>query len=340
MNRRIFLHGKEGNGWSIDADRAHVESFLRKEGLKTTSNLFLADAVHSVWWSSLLGRRNWLIRLKSRILATATNQISPDDPKFQRLKGSVALWVAPSRRQLTVFSEAGVRAEYQPFRVDGAVFHKLGLTREEIAEKLGLPWERCSGRFLIGSFQRDTLGKDLVSPKWQKGPDTLLEILTHLPGKDRWLLLLAGPRRHYMLSECRRRGIPYLLAGREPIPGEDDMASNSLSQDRMALLYNLIHCYVVSSVSEGGPKAIPEAMLCGTAIISTDVGFASDFLPPERIYNTPEEGREMLAAMMDKAGNPETESVVAAYLHLHESYSEDAFRKRWFHIYHTLFEGL
>ena len=33
--------------------------------------------------------------------------------------------------------------------------------------------------YVIGSFQRDTEGKDLKSPKLIKGPDRLLEIFEH-----------------------------------------------------------------------------------------------------------------------------------------------------------------
>ena len=45
--------------------------------------------------------------------------------------------------------------------------------RSEIKKNLGFN----ESDFLIGSFQRDTEGKDLISPKLIKGPDIFVELL-------------------------------------------------------------------------------------------------------------------------------------------------------------------
>ena len=50
-------------------------------------------------------------------------------------------------------------------------------------------------------------------------------------------------------------------------------------------LYNLIDLYVVSSRIEGGPQAIVECGITKTPIISTDVGFASNILAAESIFD-------------------------------------------------------
>ena len=49
-------------------------------------------------------------------------------------------------------------------------------------------------------------------------------------------------------------------------------------------LYNCLDLYLVSSRVEGGPRAVFEAGITKTPIISTDVGIASDIMPRESIY--------------------------------------------------------
>ena len=49
-------------------------------------------------------------------------------------------------------------------------------------------------------------------------------------------------------------------------------------------LYNMIDLYIISSRYEGGPQSIIEGGLCGTPIVSTDVGLAEHFLDPQSIY--------------------------------------------------------
>ena len=39
-----------------------------------------------------------------------------------------------------------------------------------------------NNKFIIGSFQRDTLGSDLISPKLEKGPDILADKLIEMIG--------------------------------------------------------------------------------------------------------------------------------------------------------------
>ena len=55
---------------------------------------------------------------------------------------------------------------------------------------------------------------------------------------------------------------------------------NTVDKKNMNKLYNLSDLYVVSSRSEGGPKAVLEAAFAGTMILSTGVGLAPDFLHP------------------------------------------------------------
>ena len=101
------------------------------------------------------------------------------------------------------------------------------------------------------------------------------------------MLVLAGPRRHYLIDACNRYGIPYVFCGDEAHvrSGKDDILVNNLPPVTMNLLYNLIDLYIVTSKSEGGPKALIEAPLAGTAILATDAGMAIDILDQRSIAN-------------------------------------------------------
>ena len=127
--------------------------------------------------------------------------------------------------------------------------------------------------FLVGSFQRDTEGSDLISPKLIKGPDRFIEIVKFYKTKNSNLkVILAGKRRQYVIRELERLNIKYLYF---------EMANFETLNE----LYNLIDLYIVSSRIEGGPQAIVECGLTKTPIISTDVGFASDILAAESIFD-------------------------------------------------------
>ena len=127
--------------------------------------------------------------------------------------------------------------------------------------------------FLVGSFQRDTEGKDLISPKLVKGPDIFIEIVTSLFKKNKNLkVVLAGKRRQYVISELEKRNIPFFYF---------EMTDFKILNE----LYNILDLYLVTSRLEGGPQALVECGLTKTPIISTDVGIANQILSPSSIFN-------------------------------------------------------
>jgi glycosyltransferase involved in cell wall biosynthesis len=127
--------------------------------------------------------------------------------------------------------------------------------------------------FTVGSFQRDTEGYDLQSPKLSKGPDIFIDNILKLRSTEKNLLvLLAGYRRQYMISELNKHNIPFMYFER---------TSSEIIND----LYNCLNLYLVTSRVEGGPGAITECAISKTPIISRDVGLASEFLHPSSIAN-------------------------------------------------------
>jgi glycosyltransferase involved in cell wall biosynthesis len=126
-----------------------------------------------------------------------------------------------------------------------------------------------------------------------KGPDIFLEILTILKRRGlNFHVLLAGPRRQWLIGQLRSRQIPFTYVGQET--QTDDMNLNSLARETLNILYNLLDLYVVSSRSEGGPHSILEAGASKCKVISSNVGLAPDALEPACIYKNPIEAANII----------------------------------------------
>lgn len=157
---------------------------------------------------------------------------------------------------------------YIPFWVNQNLWFNIE-DKKFLRKKFGVMEES----FLVGSFQRDTEGSDLISPKLIKGPDRFIEIVKYYKANHSNLkVILTGKRRQFVINELERLNIEYLYF---------EMANFEMLNE----LYNLIDLYIVSSRIEGGPQAIVECGITKTPIISTDVGFASDILATESIFD-------------------------------------------------------
>jgi len=130
-----------------------------------------------------------------------------------------------------------------------------------------------ANQYLIGSFQRDTEGSDLISPKLVKGPDIFIKIVKKLYEQNKNItVVLTGTRRQFIISELKKSRIPYKYF---------EMSDFNILND----LYNILDLYLVTSRLEGGPQAIVECGLIKTPIISTDVGIAQHVLPAKSIFS-------------------------------------------------------
>jgi hypothetical protein len=149
--------------------------------------------------------------------------------------------------------------------VDSEIFFEIQ-DKNSLREKWGL-----SG-YVVGSFQKDTEGRT-NEPKMSKGPDIFVNIVEDIHRNHPDLLVvLSGIRRTYIISELEKRGIQYKYF-------------EMIGLSELNELYNCLDLYVVSSRVEGGPRAIVEAGITKTPIISTDVGIASDLMSRESIYD-------------------------------------------------------
>ena len=127
--------------------------------------------------------------------------------------------------------------------------------------------------FLVGSFQKDTEGKSNL-PKLSKGPDIFVNIIKDMKEtKPNIQVVLTGLRREYIINELEKVGIKYHYF-------------NMVSLEEINELFNCLNLYVVSSRTEGGPRAVFEAGLTKTPIISTRVGIAPELMARSSLFNS------------------------------------------------------
>ena len=155
-----------------------------------------------------------------------------------------------------------------PFWINENIFFPI-----ENKSNLRSKYNLQENSFIIGSFQRDTEGSDLKSPKLSKGPDRYIEIAKQLKKENKNLhVLLAGKRRQYIISKLEENKIEFTYF---------EMVSNKELNE----LYNCLDLYIVTSRVEGGPQAIFESALTKTPIISTSVGVAPEILHKRSLFN-------------------------------------------------------
>ncbi len=154
----------------------------------------------------------------------------------------------------------------QPFWVNQNLWKNLN-NKLKIREKLNIKKDV----YLIGSFQRDTEGSDLKSPKLEKGPDQFCDAVYQISKTKKVEVLLAGWRRQYVMNRLEDVGIKYHYY---ELPSFEDLNK----------LYNSLDLYIVASRHEGGPQAIFECATIEVPILSTDVGAAGLILSEKSIF--------------------------------------------------------
>lgn len=286
----FFVMGTDEVNWSVTQDRKYAIYFLKLNKINLSKNLFKCTHIFHVSYHLLASDYLfWVRALKSildlKVFATVTNDIRTKLSNIEKLKDLIDIWVVPSTRMFNFLKKKNLDVILIPFFVDEKEFYKINTSKKEICKQLNIDYSEIKDRIVIGSFQRDSI-VSLNKPKWQKDPDLLVKILRKIPS-DKYILLLSGPRRHYLISECNKYGLSYLYYGDFTYieEGRDDIIANNHPLYIINLLYNLSDIYIITSRNEGGPKAIMEASYTKTLIFSTDVGLAKDFIHKDLIYS-------------------------------------------------------
>jgi glycosyltransferase involved in cell wall biosynthesis len=309
------LIGRDEAGWALDEEFRLTKQAL--EPFVEFVDLSESQVVHSIWWDGLAA-----IPVKKLMGKKIVCQLENPpfhwikQPSFRAALRTVGMWVAQSQESRDQLAQLGVRHVYCPYKVDLSIFRPLPLGqdgRRETRRALGLPEEK----YIIGNFNRDTEGRDLVSPKSQKGPDIFVEIVRVLFNKGLPIhVLLAGPRRFWVRRRLEEYGIPYSFVGKET--GGDDYPLNILPRARLNELYNAMDLYLVTSRWEGGPHAIMEAAAAKCKVMSTRVGLANDILSAESIYDLPQVAvetieRDIDAGFLDRSVEAQYQRIIAGH---------------------------
>jgi glycosyltransferase involved in cell wall biosynthesis len=325
----VCLIGGDHTGWALDSELALTRQMLN---FVNFSNLLFCDVIHTIFWPVLLRIPKFLFGRK-KVISHLTHDpsIAFQSPGFEQVSVRVNKWIVRSQHALQTMQERGLDARFIPYGIDTTVFFPIPKSNSQIQEMVHT-WEIPSDHYLIGSFQRDTEGNDLISPKLVKGPDRFLEIVNHIYQQTPSIhVVLAGPRRFWLRQQLLEAGIPFTYIGKD-IAG-DDIHQNTLSHHTMNFLYNLIDLYIVSSRKEGGPQAILEAAATQCKIISTRVGHAEDVLDPGCFY---EDASQAVTLVQNDMISGELAHTVEANWQAVDRHRLENLTSEWQALYHTL----
>ena len=283
---KIFINQTNEN-WICDR---FADEWRIYNGVYFTNNPMEADIVWLMasWgWNQLPS-----IFLQNKIVVTTIHHIdlekfdSNERANFLQRDSITDFYHVPCKRTRNLVQQFTKKPIFvQPFWANQNIWFPINEK-----EKLRKEAKISPGINLIGSFQRDTEGYDLKTPKLSKGPDIFCDIVEKISERDGNVeVLLSGWRRQYVMNRLDKAKIKYHYY-------------NLVDFETMNKLYNMLDLYVVSSRVEGGPQAIVECALTKIPIISTAVGLASYILSKESIY-TPEEYEKAIPNIEDAYHN-------------------------------------
>ena len=263
----LYINSAKEN-WVVDR---FIKEFKEFDKIRTTRLLFNADLIWII--APWTWRKIPIKYLKRNKVVCTIHHI--DEDKFDEIAKKEFLERDSIVNQYHVISESTYKQvsnltikpiKIIPFWVNQNIWFEIK-NRDQILDKYKLD----NKKFYIGSFQRDTEGSDLISPKLSKGPDRFIEILKRKNEEHNLCVIITGKRRNYLIKKLNEEKIEYKYF---------EMVSFSEINE----LYNILDLYIVSSRYEGGPQAILECAITRTPIISTDVGIASEILSTSSIF--------------------------------------------------------
>jgi hypothetical protein len=169
-----------------------------------------------------------------------------------------------------------------PYWANSRIWKKTQ-SKEILRQKWNIPVDA----YVVGSFQRDTEGSNLIDPKLEKGPDLFLNYICDLEefkaaSQTHVLSLGIDPTPiHVLLAGWRRQ---YVMKGLQTSPWKTKFTYIELpSQKSLNELYQTLDVYPITSRYEGGPQALIECGLLDVPCVSRPVGMAEEVLPPHSI---------------------------------------------------------
>lgn len=290
MRKSVCIYGNEGVNWSVDKDINFAKRVISANNINCSNNL-LCGKILCLNWTKFFRRYKFALKLIykfSEIIVWITNDPEDSKAEFDALLPYVTKFICSNSKQIKYLNYKGFETSnitLLPFWTDPVVFTEDVHIRDEYRRRLSsLP----PNNTLIGSFQRDSLKANLNQPKWQKNPQGIVNILRKFPYNEKCTMVLAGPRRHYLVSQLRQNKFNYMYFGDETYidKKQDDLFVNNLNEQQLAELYGCLSFYLVTSLSEGGPKAILECLNSNCIVFSKRVGLAEDLLTDDFLFDS------------------------------------------------------
>ena len=173
--------------------------------------------------------------------------------------------------------------------------------------RLGVPRDRI--RVIYNGVDPAVFGP---SPHSREGPPTITGVMRIDPVKDIETLLRAAA-----LVQAQLPGVKFIIYGGVTVPEYFDRClalRTKLGLERTFIfaghVENVPEAYhsgdivVLSSISEGFPYSIVEAMMAGKAIVATDVGGVREALGPAGIVVPPQDPEQLARAICYLLDNP------------------------------------
>ena len=270
LNKKIYINKAKEN-WVVDRFRSEWNEYNYK-----TVNSIYSKNVKIIWiiapWT---WRKLSTTRLNNQKVICTIHHIDEDKfnneakEEFYNRDKTVDAYHAISETTKNQIQKLTDKRIYTiPFWINQNIFTQLS-NKLEIRKEYSIDQEA----YLIGTFQRDTEGYDLKSPKLSKGPDRFLNLIDNISlQKNNLQILLTGKRRNYLIEELKKRKIKFYY--------HEMVDFKTLNK-----LYNTLDLYLVTSRYEGGPQAILECGITRTPILSTRVGIAPEILHEKSIFS-------------------------------------------------------
>jgi glycosyltransferase involved in cell wall biosynthesis len=267
--KKVFIL-PPGEDWIADRQ---VSEYRENNTSRCVDNPHIADIIwlFADWaWTKLPFRL-----LQQKTVVTTVHHIVPakfDKQDFMLRDNITDIYHVPNKYTHDVIRNLTTkRIEIIPYWANSSIWTRSVKSKKELRLKHDLPVKA----FIAGSFQRDTEGFDLKSPKLEKGPDILAQTIAALrDSKPTIHVLLAGWRRQYIMTELQKLDVAFTFFDRPEQPVLNE-------------LYQTLDLYPVTSRYEGGPQAFIECALLGVPMISTPVGMSYMVLPEKSIAKEP-----------------------------------------------------
>lgn len=255
-----------------DANESWIVDRLKSEFIKENSNIIVNNPKNAdiIWLiAPWLWRYQNNYNLTNKKIITTVHHVDPikfDKSDFMTRDNYTNAYHVPCLRTKVFIQQFTKKPVYQlPYWFNDKLWKPID--RLDARKKLGFN----KNDFIIGSFQRDTEGNDLKSPKLCKGADLLGNYFDYNK-TDNLIVLLGGWRRQYIINRLERVGIRYKYIEMGDIT-------------TLRAMYSALDLYIVSSREEGGPQALLEAGGMKIPIISNDVGMARAVLHKNCVFN-------------------------------------------------------